>query len=393
MNMGIGQSPFPVPAHMVEALRNNADDGRYVAVKGLPELREAVAEFHKEKDNLEFKSDNIILGPGAKSLIYLAQLAFAGDIIVSSPCWVSYIPQAKMCGRGVHLVDTTHEGRWSIEASKLDELCETNADDGRPKMLILNHPGNPTGLSYTEDGMKAIAEVARKHKLIILSDEIYGMLHHQGRHLSMARYYQEGTIVCSGLSKWGHAAGWRLGTAAFPEELEWLLGGVVKAAGQVYTCVPAPIQHASIAAYRGGEKLDTNLAHSRRILSSVGRECTRKLQEAGVFVHPSDGGFYIFPDFSPFRERLEKKGITDSWKMCERLLDEKHVAITPGAAFERPPKELTARISYTNFDGAKAMAESERIGLETPLPETFTRQLCGTTVESVESIIEWAKSD
>ncbi len=77
--------------------------------------------------------------------------------------------------------------------------------------------------------------------------------------------------------------------------------------------------------------------------------------------------------------------------MCERLLDEKHVAITPGAAFERPPEELTARISYTNFDGSKAMAESERITLDEPLPEDFARQWCGTAIESTESIISWVK--
>ena len=195
--MSIGQSPFPVPNSVVKALKMYAREKTYLPVRGLPELREAVANSHRQKDDVDMKPENILIGPGSKVLMYLLQLSFYGEIIVPTPCWVSYVPQAQLIGRQVQLINTTYEDKWHISAEKLRELCEGEHDTYRPRIVVLNYPGNPDGGSYTVEELKDIAEVAREFEVILLSDEIYGQLHHKGEHVSVAKFYPEGTIISS----------------------------------------------------------------------------------------------------------------------------------------------------------------------------------------------------
>ena len=220
--MGLGQSPFPVPDSVVEALRLAASEKDYLPVKGLPALREAVADFHRDREQIDAHPDGVIIGPGSKELMFLLQLAFYGEIIVTSPCWVSYLPQARIIGRTVSVIPRSFEQGWKLTAEQLTETLERQADDYRPRLLVLNYPGNPTGQTYTANELEHIAEVARRFEVIVLSDEIYGQLHHRGEHVSIARFYPEGTIVSSGLSKWCGAGGWRLGYFVFPDSLSSL---------------------------------------------------------------------------------------------------------------------------------------------------------------------------
>jgi len=111
---GLGQSPFPVPKCVVEALRLNAAQKDYLVVKGLLPLLEAVAEFHRKKDSIETIADNVIVGPGSKELVFLLQLVFNSEIIIVSPCWVSYIPQAKIIGEKISVIHSTYEDKWQL---------------------------------------------------------------------------------------------------------------------------------------------------------------------------------------------------------------------------------------------------------------------------------------
>ena len=387
--MGLGQSPFPVPDSVVEALRLAAPQKDYLPVKGLPALREAVADFHRKRDQIEGHPDGVIIGPGSKELMFLLQLTFYGEIIVTAPCWVSYLPQARIIGRTVSVIPRSFEQGWKLTAEQLTESFEREADDYRPRLLVLNYPGNPTGQTYTADELQQIAEVARRFQVIILSDEIYGQLHHRGEHVSIARFYPEATIVSSGLSKWCGAGGWRLGTFCFPPDLDWLLEAVAAVASETYTSVCAPVQHAAVHAFRGGVDIERYLWHARRILSVLASQCTESLRQAGLGVHLPDGAFYLFLDFSPLGERLAARGIEDGPSLCARLLEETGVALLPGASFARLPQELTARLAYVNFDGAHALAASENIPLHEELPAGFTRQYCERVLIGVERIVEW----
>lgn len=388
-NFGLGQSPFPVPVPVVEALRLHAHEKDYLPVKGLLALREAVAGFHRQKDLVEANADCVLVGPGSKELMFLLQLVFYGEIIVPTPCWVSYVPQAQVLGKRVSLLHTSFEDKWHISADRLSELLEGEQDLYRPRMLILNYPGNPDGLTYTANELKEIAKVAREYEIILLSDEIYGQLHHKGGHVSVARFYPEGTIISSGLSKWCGAGGWRLGTFTFPRSLDWLMDSMAAVASETYTSVSAPIQYAAIEAFRGSMAIERYLWHARRILSTLGEKCYQILADAGVRIHPPEGAFYMFPDFSPFAEKLAKKNIKNNVALCERLLQETGVAMLPGRVFERPCEELTARISYINFAGARALAASETIAMHHDLPMEFIQAHCEETLKATQTLADW----
>jgi aspartate aminotransferase len=388
-NFGIGQSPFPVPTSVVDALKLYAHEKEYLPAKGLPALKEAVASFHKSKDNIDINPDYVLVGPGSKELMFLLQLVFYGEIVVPTPCWVSYVPQARILGKKVRLFNTSFEEKWNMTPERLMEALEGEHDFYRPRLLVLNYPGNPHGLTYTADELKEIAEIARKYEIIILSDEIYGQLNFKGGHVSIARYYPEGTIISSGLSKWCGAGGWRLGTFSFPKELDWLLEAMAAVASETYTSVSSPIQFAAVHAFHGGMDIERYLWHARRILSALGYDCYKILSGVGIRIHPPQGAFYLFLDFTPLKDRLLKYGIRDSPTLCNRLLQETGVALIPGIEFERPLQELTARLSYVNFDGRKALGASETIPLHNGLSDDFISQTCHSTIEGTERIAHW----
>jgi aspartate aminotransferase len=390
-NLGLGQSPFPVPETVVKALRLYAPEKDYLSVKGLSALCEAVADFHRRNDRVDVRPDCVMIGPGSNELLFLLQLVFHGEIFMPSPCWVSYIPQSKIIGRKASLVHTTFEDKWRITPEKLLQVCRNRIDKKQPALLILNYPGNPEGVTYTKQELKKIAEVSRQNNIIILSDEIYGQLHHEGKHISIARFYPEGTIISSGLSKWCGAGGWRLGTFSFPESLTWLRDAMAVVASETYTSVSAPIQYAAINAFTGSKLIEEYLRHSRRILALLGQTTANMLIKAKLKVHMPEGGFYHFVDFEPYRKKLKAAGIYTSTELCERMLEEKGIACLPGSAFARHDDELTVRIAYVDFDGSQSITESEAYPLSKSLPDDFAEKNCSNVINGIREIGNWLK--
>ncbi len=268
--LGLGQSPFPVPQSVVDALKANAFQKDYLPVKGLYPLREAVAQYYCRKQNICHNAEDVLIGPGSKELMFLLQFVYYGDLVIPTPSWVSYAPQAQLIGRHVRWIPTSGKNGWKLMSDDLKALCKD--DPLRPRIVILNYPANPSGVSYTKEELKEIAKVAEKHRIILLSDEIYGELHFKGKHTSIAKYYPEGTIISGGLSKWCGAGGWRLGTFTFPPSLRWLLDAMAAVASETFTATSAPIQYAAIRAFQGGLKIERYLWNSRWILE---RLCSR----------------------------------------------------------------------------------------------------------------------
>ncbi len=384
--LGLGQSPFPVPLPVVEELRANAHQKSYLPVRGLPALRAAVADYGNRTQGLTVRAEDVLIGPGSKELMFILLMVYYGDLVIPTPSWVSYAPQAHIVGRQVHWLPTT-PNQWLLTPAALDRFCRK--DPTRPRIVILNYPNNPTGCSYSAEQLQALAEVARRYRLVLLSDEIYGELNFTGRHLSIARYYPEGTIISGGLSKWCGAGGWRLGTFVFPESLGWLLDAMATVASESFTSTSAPIQYAAVRAFRGGLRIERYLWQSRRILRTLGMELRRRLQAAGLTVAEPCGSFYLFPDASPLRERLAARNILDSERLCQQLLADTGVAILPGTAFGRPPEELTARIAYVDFDGARALAAAEQVAADTALGGDFLESWCGRMLTAVDRMCQW----
>lgn len=385
--LGLGQSPFPVAEPVVEELRANAHQKDYLAVEGLWELREAVAEYHRQTQDLTCTGEDVLIGPGSKELMFLLQLVYYGDLVIPTPTWVSYAPQAHIVGRHVHWLDTKGSAAWKLTPDQLEELCRDDPD--RPRIVIINYPANPTGITYEVDELEALARIAGKYRVILLSDEIYGELHHEGRHVSLAKFYPEGTIVSGGLSKWCGAGGWRLGTFMFPRGLHWLRDAMAMVASETYTATSAPIQYAAVRAFHGGIEIERYLAQSRRILAALGNLLSSRLQRAGVDVQSPQGAFYLFPDFGRWSDSLRQRGITNSSDLCETLLEETGVAVLPGSVFGRPVQELTARLAYVDFDGARVLAAAEFLPYDQPLDGSFVEEHCSRLILAVERICGW----
>jgi aspartate aminotransferase len=385
--LGLGQSPFPVPKIMTQALEENAFQKDYLMVKGLPALRQSIVDYYQRTQGLDYNPEHVLVGPGSKELMFILQLTYYGDLVIPAPSWVSYAPQARIIGRKLHWLPTAIETGLGVTPEELEKLCQKDPD--LPRLMILNYPGNPTGMTYSESQLIEIAEVAKKYRVLILSDEIYGGVTFAGDHVSIARFYPEGTIISDGISKWAGAGGWRLGAFVFPENLTWLLEPMTSVASETFTSTSAPIQYAAIKAYEKSDEMEAYLKNCRAILSALCTETWQKLTDVGVEVAQPKGGFYLFPNFEPLREALELKGIFTSPQMCERLLKETGVACLPGTAFGRPEQELSARIACVDFDGKKAL---EALSSGSIIDSRFLEQNCTSVIEAIDRVCHWLKT-
>ena len=381
--LGLGQSPFNVPDPVVEELKRYAHVKDYLPVKGLLKLREAVCEYYFKSQGVRFNPDNILIGPGSKELMFIAQLVMYGELLLASPSWVSYAPQARILGRNVVWLNTKEEDDWLLMPDVVDDYCKNNKYS--QKIIILNYPNNPTGKTYPLNLLKDLAEVFRKHGVIVISDEIYGELHHEGNHISIAKFYPEGTIISSGLSKWAGAGGWRLGTFAIPDKLRILADKMASVASETFTSVSAPIQYAAVRAFNIDEALQDYLSRSRAILKALAKYIFDKFNKVGISVSLADGAFYYLPNFSKFKEKFNRIGIKTSRELCKKALEDIQVAFLPGDDFGRPSDELTVRIAYVDFDGKLALeaAKNEEIN------EEFLRRYCSNTMVAVDRICDW----
>jgi aspartate/methionine/tyrosine aminotransferase len=384
--LGFGQSPFPVPAIMVRALQQHAAQKAYLPVTGLPELRAVIAQYYQRSQQLNCAAANILIAPGSKMLLYATQLAYDADLLLPAPSWVSYAPQAQIIGRKTHWLPTTEADGWRLSAATLEAFCQ---QDAQPKILVLNYPNNPVGNTYTAEHLKALAAVAQQHKVLILSDEIYGELNHKGEHVSIAQFYPNGTIITGGLSKWAGAGGWRFGTAVFPEELKDLQTVVQTIASETYSSTAAPIQYAAIEAYKEHTELETYRVNARRILTTIGNYIYQRLHKMGITTPKPEGGFYFFINFEQHRALLQSRGIQNSTQLSEAALNEANVAMLPGVDFGRQPEELVFRIAYVDFDGEQALKAVEDYYENKELDMDFITQYAPKMIGAMDSLENW----
>lgn len=380
---GFGQSPFPLPASVVAELQKHAGRKDYMPVQGLAPLRQAVADFHTQVDKLDWQAQRVIIGAGSKILIYAVMAAFKqADVLLVAPSWVSYEPQAKLCGHTVYRIQTSLEDNWRLTPESLERCCNNRKEPHHPMILVLNYPGNPDGLTYTASELERLATVCRDNKVLLISDEIYGLLNHKGEHQSIARYYPEGTIVTTGLSKWCGAGGWRLGVCHVPLALgDALMQRMLGIASETWSCVCSPIQLAAIKAYDYNSEIQQHLAKQRKILARLGRQCSDALNDANIVTPAPQGGFYLFPDFELWRDQLASRGINTSTELTRAILQQTGVALLPGEAFGMPASSLTVRLSYVDFDGGKALAcYSDNDKLD---------QVTAKVNEGIKAMIDW----
>ena len=375
-NFGFGQSPFPVPEKIVETLKKYAHKKDYLPIQGLPELREAISKYLFKRTKVKYPKENILITPGSKEAMLLMHVAFKGEIILPAPSWVSYEPQARIGLNKVHWIQTSRENNWFPSPDELEKKIKSI---GRNKklILILNSPNNPSGTVCKN--LKKLALIAKKYKIIILSDEIYTDLTYCNKYESISKYYPEATFVSGGLSKWCGAGGWRLGFFAVPKKLSSFLESLKSLASESYSTVNTPIQYAAVEAYNGDYSVYKN--NVIKILSSIGNYVYNNLKSNKVLINQPQGAFYLMPEF------LNNK-YKNSSTLCKIILKETGVAMLPASDFGFKENKMMTRLSYTDFNGTEFL---KNISDDESIKDNIIEKFAPNVVEGVQKLSNWAK--
>jgi len=375
IKFGFGESPFPVPNKIVEELKKNAHQKSYLPIQGLEDLRVSISKYESKKKNKNFSSEQVIVGPGSKELMFLLHISFDGDIILPTPSWVSYKPQSIIADNKLHWIETFAENNWYPSAESIEKLVLKNKE--KNYLLILNSPNNPSG--QVCKNLKQISEIVKKYKIIVLSDEIYSELTFDESYESISNFCPEKVIVSNGLSKWCGAGGWRLGYFVIPNELNNLINSMKVLASETFSSVSAPIQFAALSAFNEDHK--DYILKSKKILKAVGEYVFNNLKSNNVIMNKPMGGFYLMPEFL-------NKNFKTSTEMCADLLNKKGVAILPGSDFGFSGEKMISRLSYTDFDGKNFISN---INLDTKLDEDLIKKFAPKITEGTKKIKDWVE--
>ncbi len=373
---GFGQSPFMIPENIITELKKNAHQNKYLPMQGLPELREAVANFESKKKKQKYTSSNIIIGPGSKELMFLLHMIFDGEILLPAPSWVSYKPQAILGRNKFHIIETYREKNWFPSAKAIESIVSKNVN--KNYLLFLNSPNNPSGLICKN--LDELTEVIKKYNILVLSDEIYSDLTFENNFISIADYCPQHTIISNGLSKWCGAGGWRLGYFVIPNEYLKLMNSLKVLASETFTSVSAPIQYAAILAFNDHQTEYLN--KSKNILKTLGNYVYENLSSNNVLIIKPQGGFYLMPEF------INKK-FNSSEEMCNDILNKTGVATLPGSDFGFPSKKMLARISFTDFNGKEFM---KNISSDERIEDNKINKFAPKIVQGTKKLKDWVES-
>ena len=386
-HLGFGESPFPVPEPMQIALRENAHRKQYISGYGLPELRKAVAGFFNNKFGYNYSFENIFIGPGSKELIFQLVYLLEGPLMVPAPSWVSYGPQAKIRSKTFITIPTDRKNCYRLQAEELEKTCTRQKSP--QKLLILNNPNNPTGSVHSPDELQDLAEVCRKHGVIVISDEIYALTNFGDQPFSgIANFFAEGTITTSGISKAYSAGGWRLGFAMIPNELAEIVPPLSAFVSETFSCVSAPVQYGALPGFENYESVRNHVERCRDIHGAAGHFLHQRFTEIGLNCPKPQGAFYLFPDFENFSDILNSRGINTSEELSKRLFEDTGVALLPGSDFYMPDDFLGVRVASVDYDGAQVLRDFPAKDQLTP--EVYT-SLFPILAEACERIEEWLR--
>ena len=330
----VGQPDFKTPWHIREAGIDSLTKGKtyYTANSGMAELRTEISSYLKRRFELSYNPENeIIVTVGGSEAIDIAVRAlvnFGDEVIIPTPSFVCYEPIVSLAGGVPVIMETKREDDFKISPEKLKGLITP-----KTKLLILPFPNNPTGAVLDRKNLEEIADVLRDTNVCILSDEIYAELTYEDRHVSIASIegMKERTIIASGFSKAYAMTGWRMGYCVAPAEITKQMYKIHQYA---IMCAPTVSQYASVEALKNG---DDDIEMMKREYNRRRKYIISGLRRIGIDCFEAKGAFYVFPKIGDF-------GMSSD-VFCERLLEEKGVAIVPGTAFGKGGEGF-ARISY-----------------------------------------------
>ncbi|HOU98971.1 MAG TPA: pyridoxal phosphate-dependent aminotransferase [Bacteroidales bacterium] len=346
INLSIGEPDFTVPQHIKEAAKKAIDDNYsyYPPVAGYEDLRKAIVAKFKRDNNLEFKTEQIVVSNGAKHSIMnvILSLVNAGDeVIIPAPYWVSYIEMIRLARGKAVVIDSSIENDFKVTPEQIE-----NAITEKTKIFLYSSPSNPTGSLYTKDELKAFAQVFARHKqVMVVSDEIYEHINFVGHHESIAQFdeIKDQVVVVNGVSKGYAMPGYRIGYLAAPS---WLAKAIIKIQGQMTSSPSSIAQMAALA----GLVNDNSTIYAMRDVFKHRRDLILSLlkEVPDMKTNVPEGAFYVFADIRSYIGRTNGDiTIHDDNELCLYLLNDAHVALVGGAAFGAPGY---IRFSYATSD-------------------------------------------
>jgi aspartate aminotransferase len=335
ISLSIGEPDFNTPEIVKEAGKEAIDENwtHYPPVPGYPELRKAISEKFKRDNNLEYAPEQIIVSTGAKQSIYqvVMSLVNPGDeVIIPTPYWVSYKEIVKVAEGKSVFVKTTLENDFKVTPQQLEAAITP-----KTKLIMFSSPSNPTGMLYSKEELKGIADVLARHKhVMVMADEIYEHINFEGQHQSIAQFndIKEQVITINGVAKGFAMTGWRIGFIGAPLAVAKACD---KLQGQVTSAACSIAQRATIAAMEMDPKTSKDIIDMRDKFRERRDLMFKLLQDVpGIKVRLPQGAFYFFPEISGyFGKKYDKYTINDSNDLAMYLLYEANVATVQGVAF------------------------------------------------------------
>lgn len=344
IGLGAGEPDYNTPENILEAAYQSMKDGKtkYTPAGGLPQLKDAIIDKLKRDQGLTYTRKEVLVGIGAKHVLYtlFQVLLNKGDeVIIPSPFWVSYPEQVKLAEGTPVFVEGTAAEQFKVSAKQIRD-----AITDQTKAIIINSPGNPTGMIYSKEELTAIAEVCREKDVWIISDEIYEKLVYDDKeHVSIAQLSEDAkdrTFIINGVSKSHSMTGWRIGYIAGNEEV---VSAMTNLASHSTSNPATTSQYAAIEAYNGPQ--DTVEVMRKDFESRMNQAYPKLSAIPGFHVLKPQGAFYLLPDV---QEAVKKTGYANVDDFAQALLTEAKVAVIPGTGFG---SDTTIRLSYaTSID-------------------------------------------
>ena len=333
VSFGAGEPDFNTPENIINEAIKAMQEGKtkYTPAGGIQDLKKTICKKFKEDNDLDYAPDQIIISTGAKQCLantFMAILNPGDEVLIPVPYWVSYPELVKLADGVPVFVETSEENNYKYTIKDLEKSVSD-----KTKAILINSPNNPTGTIYHKEELIEIAEFAKKHDLLIVSDEIYEKLIYDcEKHISIASLSQdayERTIVINGVSKTYSMTGWRLGYAAASKEITKLMTSIQS---HMTSNVNTITQYAAIEALNGPVE---NLNNMVKEFENRRNFMVDKLSKIdGVSIIKPSGAFYIMVNISSYLNTSFKgEEIKNSIDFARVLLDEEKVAVIPGSGF------------------------------------------------------------
>ncbi len=336
ISFSLGEPDFTTPANVIDATKASLDEGftHYTPSMGIPELRKAIAAKVKRDNGMDVTAANVLVTP-TKQALFLIALTYidpGDEVILADPCWVTYDAHVRLCGGVPVRVTTTYEDGFVIDPAKIEAAITP-----KTRMIVLTTPSNPTGCVLPESVIREIAAIAAKHNVMVVADEIYESLVYEGKHFSIATCpgMEELAITVSGFSKTYAMTGWRVGWIVASETH---IKEINKLQSQSISCCTSFVQKGAVEALEGDQSAVREMISQFRVRRDLMVELVNAIP--GLECKVPAGAFYVFVRYS---------ADIPSADLAERLLNEAHVAVTPGSAFG-PAGEGFIRLSYATSE-------------------------------------------